>query len=515
MAVDAASLSRQIEQFILSSPSPAVIEDGEVTFDFSHARYSASSEHGRCLLHLWSAERNVVRRVIEAEQKGNALRLTVLRLGQPKPTRLDIVRDRERRTPTVQRQTRENYQRVLERTLRRNFPDWNVLPFTNKMDLENSFGPIYSRGLLRRGKSAWACIGVNAEEPRSAMDGALTIGLLWLNWLREKHAADAVIEGLKIVVPRGSSQVIRLRAAHLDHALAKFEVWELEERDEFLEHKDVFDRGNISTHLVRCNDDHRVRDRFASAIGRMRELVPHFETAAVNSGELSFRVRGLEFARACTAYTGNSLDLGDAITFGVGPSTTTLTDENAEMLRDMARRLIESRGNRNMPRNPLWRLQPERWLESIVGADVAKLDNRLSPAHVYSQVPAFSASDRAMIDVLCATHDARLAVVELKADEDIHLPMQGLDYWSRVRYHHDRGDFVRYGYFAGKLLSEQPPLLMLVAPALHLHPSTDVLLRYISPEIDCTVLGLDERWRQELRVVFRKRSRLGRARSAY
>jgi hypothetical protein len=46
---------------------------------------------------------------------------------------------------------------------------------------------------------------------------------------------------------------------------------------------------------------------------------------------------------------------------------------------------------------------------------------------------------------------------------------------------------------------------MMVAPALHLHPATDTLLRYVSPEIDWTLLGIDERWRNELHAVFRKR----------
>jgi hypothetical protein len=46
---------------------------------------------------------------------------------------------------------------------------------------------------------------------------------------------------------------------------------------------------------------------------------------------------------------------------------------------------------------------------------------------------------------------------------------------------------------------------MLVAPALHVHPTTDTILRYLSPEIDWEMLGIDERWREEIRVVFRKR----------
>jgi hypothetical protein len=109
-----------------------------------------------------------------------------------------------------------------------------------------------------------------------------------------------------------------------------------------------------------------------------------------------------------------------------------------------------------------------------------------------------------MIDVLTTTRKGRLAVVELKADEDIHLPLQELDYWSRVEWPHVRGEFARFGYFDGKELSAEKPMPFLLAPALHIHPATDILLHYISPEIDGTFVGIDERWR-EGKVVFRKR----------
>jgi len=99
----------------------------------------------------------------------------------------------------------------------------------------------------------------------------------------------------------------------------------------------------------------------------------------------------------------------------------------------------------------------------------------------------------------------RLAVVELKADEDIHLPLQGLDYWARVEWHNARGEFPRFGYFGGTELSAEKPLLFLVAPALHVHPATDTLLRYFSPEIEWQFVGIDERWREGIKVVFRKR----------
>lgn len=38
----------------------------------------------------------------------------------------------------------------------------------------------------------------------------------------------------------------------------------------------------------------------------------------------------------------------------------------------------------------------------------------------------------------------------------------------------------------------------------HVHPTTDTPLKYISPEIQWTLLGIDQRWWKELRVVFRK-----------
>lgn len=80
-----------------------------------------------------------------------------------------------------------------------------------------------------------------------------------------------------------------------------------------------------------------------------------------------------------------------------------------------------------------------------------------------------------------------------------------MDYWSRVTWHQSRGEFGEFGYFPGRKISPQKPLLMLVAHALHVHPTTDTILRYLSPEIEWEVLGIDERWREEIRVVFRKR----------
>jgi hypothetical protein len=88
--------------------------------------------------------------------------------------------------------------------------------------------------------------------------------------------------------------------------------------------------------------------------------------------------------------------------------------------------------------------------------------------------------------------------------KDGNLPVQGLDYWARVRQHHRAGDFQRYGYFPGRILSERDPILILAAPALHVHPSTATMLRYFPPELEWKLVGLDERWRDGIRVIFNK-----------
>ena len=225
----------------------------------------------------------------------------------------------------------------------------------------------------------------------------------------------------------------------------------------------------------------------------------------LSPSEMAFRLHGLEFARARLEPERGSFRSAEQIVFGVGANETVLDETQADFFENLVGALARARRADGRRDDPLWRMRPERWLESLVVGDVGALDSRLDPAAAYSQVPAFSASDRAMIDVLTATREGRLAVLELKAEEDIHLPLQGLDYWARVSWHHARGEFQKYGYFAGRELSAKAPLLFLVAPALRVHPATDTLLRYLAPEIEWTLLGVDERWREGVRVVFRKK----------
>jgi hypothetical protein len=298
--------------------------------------------------------------------------------------------------------------------------------------------------------------------------------------------------------------MLRQRMAYLDREAAKWQLYELDERAETCAPLDCDDSGNIATRLVRAVDASAARSRFAASTARMQAIASDCEAAVESPSEIVFRLHGLEFARARLAPVAGSFRNEEVITFGLWPAEYTLDDSNEAIFRDLVSRLAARRNSRGERADPLFRLCPERWLESLITCDVRAIDERLDPRFVYSQVPAFTSADRAMIDVLTCTLDGRLAILELKADEDIHLPLQGLDYWARVRWHQLNGGFIRNGYFAGRELSAAPPLLYLVAPALRTHPATDTLLRYLSPQIQWSVAQVDERWRDGVRVVNRK-----------
>ncbi len=497
------ALATQLDQFLADAPEAVACEDGEVLFEFATAKYSISGE-GKCVLHLWSEERNAVRRVLDAELKGRTLRLSVLRFGQAKPRTLEICADRDRRQGAAKHAARVRYQRLLERVLLREHPGCKVEHLSSSPDLEHSFSPVYTRAIVRYGQSALAVLGVNAEETQASVDAALTFGILWMDYQRKQFGGRALVEGLKLFLPPGRAEIVRQRAAHLHPEAAKWQICELDERSEVCEPVDLADTGNIVTRLTHALDAEAARQRFAASITRIHALAPVAEITVQSATEIVFRLFGLEFARACLTPVSGSFRNTESILFGIGAAEYVLDESNEELFGELIRGILEQRHAGGSSTNLFFRLAPERWLETLITRDVRLIDERLDGRFVYSQVPAFAASDRAMLDVLTCTLDGRLAILELKANEDIHLPLQGLDYWTRVHWHQQHGGFVRNGYFAGRELSSAPPLLFLVAPALRVHPASDVLLRYLSPRIEWTLVEIDERWRNGIRVVNKK-----------
>ena len=143
----------------------------------------------------------------------------------------------------------------------------------------------------------------------------------------------------------------------------------------------------------------------------------------------------------------------------------------------------------------------ERSLEVLVRSCPAVIEPSLAPSPVHGQVLTFAAGDRDLIDLLAISASGRLAVLELKASEDIHLPLQALDYWMRIRWHAQRGELQHL--FPAVPLAPAPPRLLLVAPAMSFHSSNASILRYFSPEIEVERVGINSDWQHNLKVVLR------------
>jgi hypothetical protein len=155
-------------------------------------------------------------------------------------------------------------------------------------------------------------------------------------------------------------------------------------------------------------------------------------------------------------------------------------------------------------RHPLYRAHAEHWMQSLIKRDLSCIDILLDPDHVYDQVIAQSGSHHGILDLLAVTRNKRLAILELKATEHPELPLQAADYWERIRRHLAQGDLPRYGYFSGIELQSAAPLVYPIAPALRFHPTTDALLKYLSPDMEIIRIGLAATWRRGLRVVMRQ-----------
>jgi hypothetical protein len=514
-------LVNRIEAYLAEHPAAAVLEDGHVMFDMRTARYSVTESHGRCLLQLWSEERNLMRTVVDLQERAQCLRVATRRMGAPKPQILELVPTSDRRTPSTRDSARRNYQKLLERVLTREFLGSKVDGMRSAMDLEHSFGPAYARGRLVKGTAAEAVIGVGAAESGATIDGVLTLGILWLDHCRQRVEARRHYDGLKVIVPAGAWRTTAERMAWLNHAAADFQLFTLDERSEELAPVDFRDVGNIESRLVHAFAPQAAIERCRAGLDRILSLVPEPARARVevlprSATEVGVLLHGLEFARVRHGVAERSFAREDEVTFGAGAHETPLTAETEPMCRDLFARLFQSRHPDGVHADPLFRLQPEHWLEARLRSEMSELLPGLRSDPVYSQVPALSRGDRGMLDLLALDRQGRLVVIELKADEDLHLPMQALDYWIRVRALNDdrqtgaggrlASAFERMGYFAGVEVSQSPPRLLLAAPALRIHPANEPVLRYLSPQIEWELIGVGEYWRRELSVIFRKNS---------
>ena len=483
---------------ITASDSAEVREDGEWLAELSELHCELRSEGKQPLVHLWSEDRTLTRRVLRVkEQSSDRIVLEVQRFGRAAPGRLEFLRTANARPKG--RVTREQFRSRFRRILAEKFPDAELESLTASPDLEHSFSGLYVRGKMREGSGSYAFLAVSSGENSAAIDGILGFGLLWLDWARS-HANRRPVEGLRLFVPKDSSRILRERLLAVSPS-ARAEIFEFEEPDGEMRRVDAADSGNLESRLVPQRDVESVLRAAGDALARARAASPDTPTESIQarptseSHAVALCFRGLEFARWSS----------EGLFFGLGDSQEPLSTAKEKKFDRLLRELELHRSpvaeNTN---HPLYRAAPERWLETLILEAPDRLDAALDPRHLYSQVPAMAAGDRGVLDLLGVTRRGRLVVIELKASEDIQLPMQAVDYWLRVRRHQQEGNFERFGYFAGLNIDSAPPLIWLVAPGLRFHPSAEILARYLSPEIQLTRIGLSENWRRGVKVIFRQ-----------
>ena len=485
-AANIANLRSVLETFIAGAVEPAVLDPGEEPLLLVAEQWDLSEWNGRVVLQAWDRERNLVRKIVGLkEQRRDRLSLVIERFPKAQAelqvADLAAPRGRELERTTSRRAFGERFHLMLSRE----FPDWRIEEVSSEPNLEQSLSPSYTRAFLRQGATG---IAVMAAAPavsrcKPAAAGVATFGLIWLDYLRRREKPVSAWR-LLLFVPLGSEREVLSRAACISPAVVACQVFAFDAKDR-AGVIDFADAGNVESTLPPCR-------RAPSPNVENHALPDHPDVDRIESpdGSLSLQIRGLEFARIA----------GGKLTCGISKQRRAGAETVAAMAAEIARVRNPDAEDRQ---HPLYSLNPEGWLESQVRAHPATVDASLLSAPIYGQVPVFSGVERDVIDLLAIDHKGRLAVIELKATADLQLPFQALDYWLRVRKHLLAGDFERLGYFEGHVISRESPRILLVAPALEFHSTTETVLSALAPAIEVTRIGLAADWRSGLRVMFR------------
>jgi hypothetical protein len=478
----AAVLREQVERFLASCRQPTLLEPGDPPLPLLPDTHSFTDRPNGLLLQAWDETRTLARRIIAVTPHSKAKMILTIEKFGGKPAAITLVDQAEPHAAAALRQSsREILREHLRRWLARQFPGWRIAELTTGADLEHTLSPSCPRGLIVRGDRRLAALAA----PPAHTDSALTHALIWVDYLRRR----APIHGLALFLPLHQAANTLLRLQHLN---IQAQIFHYDETGYELP-IDPQDHGNLISQLdpwLTSPPSPPTRDE---SWAHQLSLQPGVEVTAVGPGLSSFRVCGLEFAR---------LSKGRLL-IGIDRKSPAHDLESCE---ELARQLAAIRNPDGPQRHHPWFTRnPEAWLESVVRAHITRLDAGFHSAPVYGQVPALAGHDRGILDLLAIHRNGRLAVIELKAKADPNLPIQALDYWIRVTHHAAQGNFSTHGYFPGHAVSPLPPRLLLVAPAMEFHPTTEILLSFFSPDIAVERIGLGVEWQVEPKVVLRTR----------
>lgn len=462
------------------------MEPGEPVIPLKPGLYSLEAARDGVLLESW-ADGRVLRRRLKAVRKSSRRRLDldIERFPRKRGTLcfvdLDAPGAAGFETESSRGVARERFRRWCERL----HPEWRFECLSSAADLEHSLSPRFPRCLLRRGSEAICAIAAPQAEEAGDL---FTFGLVWLQHCRLRWP-DLHVQTLLLLAPEEAASAIALRLVACNHARVRYRLvaWSA---DESLRELAPRSWGNLGTHFSVGGGS----PANAQARGLFEEVASQCEAECVEDlhGVLSLELHGLPLARAEGGEMRCGLKLRRAEPW-----------PPAERLLRLAQRVAMLRHpqSRN-PQHVLYRMYPERWLESVVRRQIRAIDPTLSPAAVRRQVSGALGTHHTRTDLLALDETGRLVVIEVKAGADIHLPAQALDYYARLKLHLERGDLRTQGLFPGRGVSALPPRLLLVAPALCFHPANETVLDFLESSIQVRQIGIALEWRKELRVVF-------------
>jgi hypothetical protein len=291
----AAELEASLREFI-SAGAVELRENGGRLAPLSELSWEVRGSDDKPLLHIWSEQYNLTRRVIAITDHSDArLELAVERFGHSRPDRLEFVRiDFER---SARELSREEFCERLKGILASQFPDETVESATISADLEHSLSGNYVRGLSKRGSRYEAFLGVPDGESQDTVNNSLTFALLWLDRLRNGSQRGTLAD-VRRIVPKESCSVVAHRIAALAPGSA-MELYELDAARDSLERIDPRRAENLHTWLVPCRESEALLAQARAQIDPIVASDPQAITVhpSIASREVILRYRGLAFAR--------------------------------------------------------------------------------------------------------------------------------------------------------------------------------------------------------------------------
>ena len=361
----------------------------------------------------------------------------------------------------------------------------------------------YARIILRLPHGRVAVTATVAQSDARNVDSFFSSALLWFNRLSQRPKRPP-IEKLVMVAEHNVAEAARQRHALLRDSLRRaIDLLEIDESWQELRPLRPFERKDIwKKRLARFPSI--AEDETGEAVKRIIARAPHALDVVSSRHGQTLRYHGLPFARVRRVME------KDRVWFGIEGARRRLLDDYhepdwAKLFLDLETYRSESCRDR---KHWLYRAAGEAWLESILRRDISRLDPGLivAPLHAQFRTSHGGPTGARPIDLLALRHDGRLAVIELKVTEDREHVFQGVDYWRRVEAHRRRGHISSAKLFGERKISDESPLVYLVAPALRFHPSFATLAKTIAPDIEIYRFDINEDWRAGVRVVRRERA---------